>query len=199
MLHGHGALRHPGYGAAPRPTLRLLDAERGSGGGVASRLAHPAIARRLQIEPQVSQHLLGHRHLEDGHDDLEVAAAAAQQLNRLACRVPTVLSAQAASMWVSTDSTGGFAVASSGTRMSVQGSFAHLRQREFGAENCRPRWPSSMLAFKRDLCDRSSLNIEAGWRIRGLAVLTHATTSFSPSRSARSRSERLQPAAVCEP
>jgi hypothetical protein len=33
----------------------------------------------------------------------------------------------------------------------------------------------------------------------GLAVSTHATTSFSPSRSARSRGERLRPAAVFEP
>lgn len=37
-------------------------------------------------------------------------------------------------MGVSTDSTGGFTVASSMTRMSVQWSYAHLRQREFVAE-----------------------------------------------------------------
>lgn len=33
----------------------------------------------------------------------------------------------------------------------------------------------------------------------GLAVSTHATTPFSPSRSARSQGERLRPAAVFEP
>jgi hypothetical protein len=33
----------------------------------------------------------------------------------------------------------------------------------------------------------------------GLAVSTHATTTFSPSRSARSQGERLRPWAVFEP
>ena len=33
----------------------------------------------------------------------------------------------------------------------------------------------------------------------GLALSTHATTPFSPSRSARSQGERLRPAAVIEP
>jgi hypothetical protein len=38
------------------------------------------------------------------------------------------------------------------------------------------------------------------WRLEGgPAVSTHATTPFSPSRSARSRGERLRPAAVFEP
>ena len=35
--------------------------------------------------------------------------------------------------------------------------------------------------------------------VGGLAVSPHATTPFSPSRSARSRGERLRPAAVHEP
>lgn len=37
------------------------------------------------------------------------------------------------------------------------------------------------------------------WHLEGGAVSTHATTSFSPSRSARSQGERLRPSAVFEP
>ena len=76
MSHGHGAQRQLGCGVALRPMACRLDGGRGSGGDVVSRLARPAPGRRLGIEPQVGEDLLDHRPLEDGRDDLEIAAAA---------------------------------------------------------------------------------------------------------------------------
>jgi hypothetical protein len=48
----------------------------GSGGEVLPRLASPSLGWRLRIQAQVSLDLLDHRPLEDGRDDLELAAAA---------------------------------------------------------------------------------------------------------------------------
>ena len=60
-----------------------------------------------------------------------------------------------------------------------------------------PPVPSRLLIEDRRLAARALLVL---WSMAlVLALSIHATTSFSPSRSARSQGERLRPAAVFEP
>ena len=53
----------------PKPHA-LSDSASGSSSEVQPRLAHPALGRRMRIQPQLSKDLFDHRSLQHGGDDL---------------------------------------------------------------------------------------------------------------------------------
>jgi hypothetical protein len=57
----------------------ISEARRGSIGEVLSRLARPALGRRLRVQAQVGKNLLDHRRLQDAAMNLELTVSLHRQ------------------------------------------------------------------------------------------------------------------------